>query len=216
MKKKGKPTTAQRREYVMSQRDAGLSYEQIAADTIKKFGKANLPKGYDKRLANLDVQRELSKNSRKTLETDIRRNRILHYRMAGMTFQQIVEKLEAEFGKQGLPANYNERLVCRDLSRYLEKIEKEHKQEISKNRSVNRERLHFLLNRLWEKAAEGDYQAIDRSLKIIDAIAKLDAMDGALASSASASDKIGNSFAELSDYFADNHSQEVDHEKNSI
>ena len=36
--KKSKPTTAQRRAFVMSLRDSGLTYEQIAADAIKKFG----------------------------------------------------------------------------------------------------------------------------------------------------------------------------------
>ncbi|HEX9971558.1 MAG TPA: hypothetical protein VGD14_05770 [bacterium] len=204
--RKCKPTTEQRRAFILALRDSGLSYEQIAAEAIKKFGKANLPKGYDKRLVCLDEKRELNKKPRNTLKVDIRRNMILKYRMSGMTFQQIVARLEAELGKQQLPANYHERHACRDLSRYLEKIEKENKQEISKNRSVNRERLHFLLNLLWEKAAKGEYQAIDRSLKIIEAITKLDAMGSGISSTASADDKIGNSFAELSDYFADNHS----------
>jgi hypothetical protein len=200
--RKGKPTTDQRRAFVMSMRDASLSYDEIAAEAIKKFGKANLPRGYNKRLACLDVKRELSKKPGSTLKTDIRRKKILEYRMAGMSYQQIVAKLQEELGKQELPAGYCERHACRDLKRYLEKLDSSNKQEILKSRSLNRERLLFLLNLLWEKAAKGEYQAIDRTLKIIDALAKLDGMDGGSRSGASDDVKMSNSFADLSEYFS--------------
>jgi len=213
MKKTKKPTTAQRRAFVMSLRDSGLTYEQIAAEAIKKFGKTNLPKGYDKRLAHLDLQRELSKHSRKTLETKIRRNMILKYRMSGMTFQQIVTKLEAELGKQQLPAKYNERLACRDLKRYLEKIDSNNKQEINTSRSLHRERLNFLLNLMWDKAEQGDYRAIDRTFKISEALAKLDEIEGVTRTGASADGNTIKSFAELSDHFFDITSTEVNHAK---
>ena len=200
--KKSKLTTEQRRAFVMSMRDAGLSYEDIAAEAIKKFGKANLPRGYNKRLAHLDVSRELDSKTPDKLKTEMRRNRILQYRMAGMTFQQIVAKLEAEVGKNELPEGYSERDACRDLKRYLQKLDMQNKKEMEKSRSLNRERLHFLLNLLWEKAAKGEYQAIDRTLKIIDALAKFDEMEGVTRSGASNDVNMSNSFADLSEYFS--------------
>jgi len=42
-------------------RKAGATYANIAAQTIKKFSAANLPKGYDERQAHQDVVRELDK-----------------------------------------------------------------------------------------------------------------------------------------------------------
>jgi hypothetical protein len=200
--KKYKPTTEQRRSFVMSLRDSGLSYEDIAAEAIKKFGKANLPKGYGKRLACLDEKRELNKKPRSTLKADFRRKMILEYRMAGLTFQQIVAKLEAELGKPELPANYSERDACRDLKRYLEKMDTKDRQEMIKSRSLNRERLNFLLTIVWEKAAQGDYPAIDRTLKIIESLAKLDGIDSIPRSAASADDLLVNSFAEISEHFS--------------
>ncbi|MCI0494678.1 hypothetical protein L0Z72_06690 [candidate division KSB1 bacterium] len=200
--KKYKPTTEQRRSFVMSLRDSGLSYEDITAEAIKKFGKANLPKGYGKRLACLDEKRELNKKPRSTLKADFRRKMILEYRMAGLTFQQIVAKLEAELGKPELPANYSERDACRDLKRYLEKMDTKDRQEMIKSRSLNRERLNFLLTIVWEKAAQGDYPAIDRTLKIIESLAKLDGIDSIPRSAASADDLLVNSFAEISEHFS--------------
>lgn len=213
MVRKKKPTTEQRRAFVMSLRDSGLSYEQIAAEAIKKFGVENLPKGYTRRLAHLDVTRELKKKPRSKLQTDTRRKKIFEYRMAGMSYCQIVARLREELGNHEIPAAYTERHACRDLKRYLEKIDRENKQEINTSRSLHRERLNFLLNLVWEKAAQGDYHAIDRTLKISEALAKLDEIEGATRSGASADGNTGNSFAELSEHFFDTNYQEVTHGK---
>jgi len=199
---KNKTTTDQRRAFVMSMRDAGLSYEEIAVEAIKKFGKENLPKRYNKRLACLDIKRELNTKSSKKLNIAQRNNKILKYRMSGMSYQQIFNKLVDEFGEQNLPQGYCERHVCRDLKRYLKKIEAENKQELIETKNLYRERLNFLLNILWEKASQGDFQSIDRVLKITEALSKLDGMDCVTRSMTSPPEQKLNSFADISEHFS--------------
>ena len=183
MKKMGKPTTEKRRAFVMSLRDSGLSYEQIAAEAVKKFGAENLPKGYNKRLVCLDVKRELDSNSSKKLNISLRYRKILDYRLAGLSFQQILQKLKQEFGENNLPQRYSERHVCRDLKRYLKKINTQDKQDLIEAKDLYQQRLNFLLNTLWPKACDGDYGAIDRTLRIIDALSRLGGADNNVATS---------------------------------
>lgn len=52
---------AERRAYVLEQRKGGLTYREIAAATIKKFTLEKLPKGYDERIAWMDVKAELTR-----------------------------------------------------------------------------------------------------------------------------------------------------------
>jgi hypothetical protein len=200
--KMGKPTTQQRRAFVMSLRDSGLSYEQIAAEAIKQFGKENLPKGYCKRLAQLDVSREPNKKIPDKLKTEIRRNKILQYRLGGMSYQQILQKLQAELGAKNLPHGYCERHVCLDLKRYLNKIETQNRQQRIETKILCRERLDSLLNVLWEKALQGDLQAIDRALEINKDLLKLDCTDNISRSIAAPPERNLNSFADISEHFS--------------
>lgn len=198
--KKYKPTTSQRRAFVISLRETGLSYDQIAEQAIKQFGIQNLPKGYDKRQTWLDEKRELNKTTRNRLKTDIRRKRILEYRMAGMGFGQILQNLNAELGEKNLPRGYCERHVCRDLKRYLKKIDTENKQELRETKNLYRERLNCLLNIVWEKASRGDLQAIDRVLIITKLLSKLDGIVNVTPPIATPAEKNFTSLAEIGEY----------------
>ena len=198
--KKYKPTTSQRRSFVISLRDAGLSYEQIAEQAIEQFGSQNLPKGYDKRSAWLDEKRELKKTTRNRLKMDIRRKMILEYRMAGMSLQQILQKLIAELGTQNLPRGYCEKHIGRDLNRYLSKIEMENRQELIESKNLHRERLNCLLNIVWEKATQGDLQAIDRVLIITKLLSKLDGIVNVTPPTVSPTEKNFTSLAEIGEY----------------
>ena len=197
--KMGKITTAQRRAYVMAMRDAGLSFEEIANETIKKFGKQNLPKGYSKRLACLDVSREFNKKPANKLKTTLRRSKIMQYRMAGMNYRQIVERLNEEFGKDELPTGYDESHACRDLQRYLKQIDTDNENDIVEVKNLYRERLNFLLNILWKKASEGDLPSIDRALKIMEFLTKLDGIEHLTPSKTSHDKKTFNSLADVSE-----------------
>ena len=53
--------TATRRVYVLNLRKAGMTYAEIAAATLRKFGEEQLPSGWDERYAHKDVKRELDK-----------------------------------------------------------------------------------------------------------------------------------------------------------
>ena len=53
--------TAERREYVIALRTAGATFQQIADQALAKFGKENLPNGWDPRYAYTDVKRVLDK-----------------------------------------------------------------------------------------------------------------------------------------------------------
>ena len=197
--KKSKITTAQRRAYVMSQRDAGLSFEEIAKDAVTKFGRENLPKGYNKRLAHLDMSRELNKRPASKLTTAIRRKKILQYRMTGMNYQQIVDRLIEEFGEDELPTGYNASHACRDLQRYLNQIDTENKADIVEIKNIHRERLNYLLNILWKKASEGDLPSIDRTLKIMESLIKLSDVEHITPSKTCPDEESFNSFADISE-----------------
>lgn len=202
MKKTGKPTTDQRRAFVMSMRDAGLKYEEIAEEAIEKFGRENLPRGYCKRLVHLDIKRELNKKSPGKIKCEARRHLIFHYRKEGMRYNQIVEKLRQDLGKDDLPAGYNERHACRDMKRYLEKMKTENSEVMIESKILHRERLNFLLNTLWQKASQGDIQSIDRIIMISEAISKLDSENNVPRSTASPSKPEFNSVADITDYFS--------------
>lgn len=53
--------TAERRAYVLNLRKMGATYEQIARQTIERFGADRLPKGFDHAYAAKDVMREIEK-----------------------------------------------------------------------------------------------------------------------------------------------------------
>jgi hypothetical protein len=203
MMKRRKLTVQQRRSFALSMRDAGLTYEQIADEAIKKFGAKNLPKGYSKRLACLDIKRELNSSSSKKLNIALRYEKIAGYRLAGLTYQQILRKLKEELGEHNLPHDYTERHVCRDLKRYMDKMKADHQQGLLDAKDLYRQRLNFLLNKLWHKAAENDYQAIDRSLRIMGTLAKLDGLDDNAAQSAASlpEHQKFKSIADITEYY---------------
>lgn len=58
-----------RRSYVLEQRKGGLTYREIAAAAINKFGTDDLPKGYDERYAYADVISELKRINDANAET---------------------------------------------------------------------------------------------------------------------------------------------------
>ena len=67
-------------------------------------------------------------------------------------------------------------------------------------KNLYRERLNFLLTILWEKASQGDFQAIDRVLIISKSLSKLDGMDQVTPSTASPPDVTFNSFADIGEH----------------
>ena len=121
--------------------------------------------------------------------------------MAGLSYQKIVEKLQTEFGDD-LPADYAERHACRDLKRYMRRIDAVNKSQLFEIRNLYRERLNFLLNILWEKASQVDFHAIDRTLKIIEALSRLDGITNVTPSTTSPAEGTLNSFAEMSELFS--------------
>ncbi len=197
MKTKGSLTTDQRRQYVMFWRDEGLSFGKIAQKAIEEFGAENLPKGYNKRLCYLDMFRELNKKSAAKLKVDTRRKLILDYTMAGFTCRQIATKLKDELGEQELPKNYSERDALHDLKRHLKKIERENKEELIISKCINRTRLQQLLNAMWEKAIQGDIQAIEQSRKIIRELSDLDSSYKVIPATVSASNGAPYTLAEI-------------------
>lgn len=66
--------TQTRRQFVLDLRKSGATYRQIADAAIERFGKDNLPKGWDCLYAAKDVKRELKKVQavNEKLATDIR------------------------------------------------------------------------------------------------------------------------------------------------
>jgi len=62
-------TVAERRDYAVKMRTAGLNFREILAEMISRYGRENLPPTYDERYVYRDVKYELNKLRAETLET---------------------------------------------------------------------------------------------------------------------------------------------------
>jgi hypothetical protein len=167
MSKRKKLNTTQRREFVFQLRETGLSYEEIARQTISKFGITHLPNGYCKRHVHLDLQRAQTKSTPSKLDTLKRRHLIWEARLAGLEYSQIVTQLNQEMGAAHLPRGYNASHACRDFQREQQRLDHHKKEQLEECKSMQQQRLNRLLQVHWENALAGDLKASEFVLKII-------------------------------------------------
>jgi len=107
----------------------------------------------------------------------LRRMRTLELRMAGLDYDQISETIIVEFGKENLPATYDRNCAYRDIWDEVRKYRDQIKENVEDVRDLEVRRLDAMIAGLWEKARGGNFQAVDRILKIMQRRADLLGLD---------------------------------------
>lgn len=100
------------------------------------------------------------------LETAKRRSFVIKKKIAGHTYEEIVQLTIDEFGLDRLPKGWDERYAYKDIKRELDKLRRDLAQNIEEVRQLEIERLDAMLKSIWGKVEAGDVGAISRALRI--------------------------------------------------
>jgi hypothetical protein len=111
------------------------------------------------------------------LDTAERREYVLKMRRAGATYRDIAAAAVREFGIDNLPGGWGERYAHKDVKRELEKLRDQIADDAGAVRTLELERIDRMLLGIWTRAAQGDYSAIDRVLKLMKRRADLMGLD---------------------------------------
>jgi hypothetical protein len=122
-----------------------------------------------------------SKTSAQLLDTAKRRSRVLAYRRAGMTYEQIANQM-VEDGREGvfkgsLPSGWDARYAYKDVKRELEKLRDEMAEDVSAIRELEIQRLDEMIRNIWDQVESGELGAYDRVLRIMKRRADLMGLD---------------------------------------
>lgn len=119
----------------------------------------------------------MSVSDAQKIETSRRRNRVVQLRESGATWEAIATALMQNYGEDRLPSGWDRRYAYKDFHRRLEKIQKESEEAVRNVREMELRRLDRMQRALWERATNGDTDAIDRILRIQKRRAKLLGLD---------------------------------------
>jgi len=119
----------------------------------------------------------MARQNHELLDTARRRRDVLRLREAGATYRAITAALLDKYGAERLPEAWDARYAAKDVRRELEKVRGECTEAAKDVRDMELRRLDRMLRGLWALAAEGDTQAIDRVLKIMQRRADLLGLD---------------------------------------
>ena len=108
----------------------------------------------------------IPKTSPRLIETATRRAFVMNLRLSGAKFEDIAAACVRQFGKDNLPAGYDQRQACQDVLRELRKINAERDEAKAELLRLELERLDRMLLAIWQAILNGHLGAIDRGLKI--------------------------------------------------
>jgi len=111
------------------------------------------------------------------IDTAIRRSFVLAARRGGATYARIADLAVEHFGIDNLPAGWDERYAYKDVMRELDKYRNGLKEDAESIRFVELERLDALFVQAYRQATEGNLQAIDRCLRIMERRSSLLGLD---------------------------------------
>lgn len=100
----------------------------------------------------------------------------MELRKAGVTYRAIVQAAVKKFGDD-LPVNYDCRHAARDVSRVLQKLNKECQHDIAEIKRLELERVDVAMAAIWSQVRRGHLGAIDRFVKLSARRAKLCGLD---------------------------------------
>lgn len=116
------------------------------------------------------------KSHPETLNAIDRRRRALQYRLNGLTYDQIVDKLKVDMGDR-LPKSYDNFWCWRDVDLEIREYRKEIKETVADLIELDLKRLDKLFTIAMENAESGSMKAVLTALKIMERRSKLLGMD---------------------------------------
>ena len=102
-----------------------------------------------------------------------RRQTIMELRKSGATYAQILTAMKAKYGADNLPKNYDERGVHTDMRREILRLRQTTALDAVEVVQLELERLNNIFFGIWTEATHGNFNAIDRALKIMVRMAEL-------------------------------------------
>ena len=111
------------------------------------------------------------------IETAIRRSFVVALRRAGTTYARISELAIERYGSDNLPAGWDERYAYKDVMREMEKYRNGIEEDVDLIRTIETERLDALFTVSYRQAMEGNLQAVDRCLRIMERRSSLMGLD---------------------------------------
>ena len=117
--------------------------------------------------------RNLRRQKSDLVGTAKRRAFVLELRKAGATYRAIVTAAVKKFGEDKLPSGYDCRAASLDVSRELQKLNKECQQTVAEVKRIELERLDVALFALWPQVRRGHLGAINSYVKLLQQRARL-------------------------------------------
>ena len=119
---------------------------------------------------------------RKSIDTAQRRRLVIKYRLKGMTYWDIADRIAEEIPREDLPSGWDSRYAWKDFHRELEHIRDDILEDMEHVLELEKRRLDDLQAALWDRAIgdkdkDPDQSAIDRILKIMQRRARLYGLD---------------------------------------
>ena len=111
------------------------------------------------------------------IETAERRAFVLKLRKGGATYARIAQAAIDKFGLEHLPEKWDCRFAYKDVARELEKISRLRNGLSEDVLQLELERLDEMQLALWPRVMQGDIQAIQTTLRIMERRARLQGLD---------------------------------------
>lgn len=117
------------------------------------------------------------KTTGRLIETAERRTFILTLRKSGATYEQIAQAALSKFGEERLPKGWDRRYAWMDVSRELQRLNRECQQAAAEIKRLELERIDVALRSIWKQVRSGHLGAIDRFVKLSARRARLCGLD---------------------------------------
>lgn len=111
------------------------------------------------------------------IATTERRAFVLQMRKAGYRYTDIAAQAVAKFGRDALPAGWDERYAYKDVKRELDRIREETREDAADLIQIQAERLEMVHRALAPRVVKGDVRAIDRWIRANESYRKLLGLD---------------------------------------
>jgi len=95
-----------------------------------------------------------------------RRRRVMELRIAGWTYDKI-----------GKAFDVTPMTICNDVHAELARAERERGANVAEYRRIQMERIDRAIAKIWPSVAQGEYEAVDRLVKLMEREAKLLGLD---------------------------------------
>jgi len=111
----------------------------------------------------------MTKTAARNIDTAERRAFLLKWRRLGLSYSQLADKAIEQFGADALPQGFDRVYAHKDVTRELEKLLSDMREDAEAIRQLQIERCNELLMSMYARATgtHADYKAVDRVVKLM-------------------------------------------------